>query len=102
MKPGDILTIAFRRKFGLDAPPAQQAATSAVGEMPEEPLENETVETPQDYANERMGKALSTEMLTDVQGTPPVGPADVANVLRALSMFQRANGGGSDDALAVG
>ena len=80
MKPGELLNMAFQRRFGpQDLQPAQ--AASAAPSMPSE---------------EELGKLekiAATQMLTDAQSLPPIGMNDVAVILAAMRNRAAEEGG---------
>lgn len=102
MTPGQLLDIAFRRKFGMPMPqgfdgPAtpKTAAAESDADAPEgEPMPELDEDSPG-------AKAFATEALTDAQRIPPIGIQDVAVMLNGMLAAQRAMRG-DDDALAVG
>lgn len=94
MTPGEILNIAFSRKYGLPLPEGIRHAPAAAP-----PIEDGDM----DAKVEKADNILSTEILTDYQRMPPIGANDLAvaiNAMRAATMSRQAGGG--FDALALG
>ncbi len=79
MKPGELLNMAFQRRFGpQDLQPAQAASA------PSMPSEEELG---------KLEKIAATQMLTDAQSLPPIGMNDVAVILAAMRNRAAEEGG---------
>lgn len=76
MTTGDIIRMAFERKFGGPAEPAQRPPQDAPTILPPE-------------AVEKIEKVAAQQILTEAQALPPIGPNDVAVMLAALSAMQQ-------------
>ena len=79
MKPGELLNMAFQRRFGpQDLQPAQAASPTSM--TSEEDLG-------------KLEKIAATQMLTDAQSLPPIGMNDVAVILAAMRNQASQQGG---------